>query len=90
MGSVILFGSLLVLAVAGTALIDRKRRDTFGEHWRRFAQSTSNIPFAAIAIGRNQLGAALREMGVIRPLIAVAVYAATFALHARVFGVPAG
>ena len=88
--SVILFGSLLVLAVAGTALIDRKRRDAFGEHWRRFAQSTSNIPFAAIISGRNQLGAALREIGIVRPLIAVVVYAAAFGLHARVFGVPAG
>src|SRR4026209_586189 len=88
--SVILFGSLLVLAVAGTALIDRKRRDAFGEHWRRFAQSTSNIPFAAIISGRNQLGAALREIGIVRPLIAVVVYAAAFGLHARVVGVPAG
>jgi uncharacterized membrane protein len=88
--SVILFGSLLVLAVGGTALIDRKRRDSFGEHWQRFALSTSNIPFAAIVSGRNQVGAALREIGIVRPLIAVAVYAAAFTMHARVFGVPAG
>jgi len=81
---------LLVLAVAGTALIDRKRRDAFGEHWRKFAHSTSNVPFAAIISGRNQLGAALREIGIVRPLIAVVVYAATFGLHARVFGMPAG
>ena len=90
LASVILFGSLLVLAVGGTALIDRKRRDSFGEHWQRFALSTSNIPFAAIVSGRNQLGAALRELGIVRPLIAVAIYAAVFSFHARLFGAPAG
>ncbi len=90
LASVILFGSLLVLAVGGTASIDRKRRLSFGENWQRFVLSTSNVPFAAIASGRNQLGAALREIGIVRPLIAVAIYAAAFVFHARIFGVPAG
>jgi uncharacterized membrane protein len=90
LASVILFGSLLILAVGGTASIDRKRRDSYGEHWRRFALSTSNVPFAAIVGGRNQLGAALREIGIVRPLIALAIYAVAFILHARIFGVPAG
>ena len=62
LASVILFGSLLVLAVGGT----------------RFVLSTSNIPFAAIVSGRNRLGAALREIGIVPPLIAVAIYTAAF------------
>ena len=45
--------------------------------------STSNLPFAAIAAGRNQLGPALREIGVLRPVVALAVYAVIFALHNR-------
>jgi uncharacterized membrane protein len=90
LASLILFGSLLLLALGGTASIDNKRRRIFGEHWHKFAQATSNVPFAAIASGRNQLGAALREIGVVRPLIAVLVFAALFLLHARLFGVPAG
>jgi uncharacterized membrane protein len=90
LASAVLFGSLLVLAVGGTASIDRKRRLTFGEHWEQFARETSNFPFAAIAAGRNQLGAALREMGVVRPVLAVAIYAAAFVFHARLFGAPAG
>jgi uncharacterized membrane protein len=90
LASFIVFGSLLVLAVGGTASIDRKRRRRFGEHWDRFALSTSNVPFAAIVNGRNQLGDALREIGVFRPLIAVVIYAAAFMFHARVFGVSAG
>lgn len=90
LASALLFGSLLLLAVGGTASIDRKRRRAFGEHWDRFAHATSNVPFAAIAGGRNQLGAALREIGLVRPLIAVAIFAAFLVFHARLFGVPAG
>ena len=90
LASLLLFGSLLVLSLGGTFSIDAKRRRGFGEHWEQFARATSNVPFAAIASGRNQLGAALREMGLVKPLIAAAVYVAFFLLHARLFGVPAG
>jgi uncharacterized membrane protein len=90
LASLVLFGSLLVLSVGGTASIDAKRRGGFGEHWAQFARLTSNVPFGAIVSGRNELGAALREIGLVKPLIAVAVYAAFFLLHARLFGVPAG
>lgn len=90
LASLVLFGSLFVLALGGTASIDKKRRDHFGEQWDTFALATSNVPFAAIASGRNQLGNALREIGIVRPLIAVAIYVAAFALHAQLFGMPAG
>jgi uncharacterized membrane protein len=83
LASLMLFGSLLVLAFAGTATIDAKRQRRFGAAWQAFAASTSNIPFAAIVAGRNQLGPALREIGVMRAVIAVAVYAAIFVLHGR-------
>lgn len=84
----ILFGSLLLLAVGGTASIDAKRRRAFGERWETFARQTSNVPFAAIVAGRNRLGPALREIGIVRPLVAIAVFAAVFALHGRLFGAP--
>lgn len=87
-GSSVLFGSLLLLAVGGTASIDAKRRRTFGERWEHFARETSNVPFAAIVAGRNRLGPALREIGVVRPLIAIAIFVAAFALHGRLFGAP--
>ena len=83
LASVILFGSLLVLALGGPAFIDAKRRRAFGEHWAQFAKVTSNIPFAAIAAGRNRLAPALREIGIWRPLAAAAVYAVAFYLHGR-------
>jgi uncharacterized membrane protein len=87
--SLVLFGSLLLLAAAGTASIDAKRRRNFGEQWERFARQTSNVPFAAILSGRNQLRPALREIGLVRPLAGVAVFIVLLLLHERLFGVPA-
>src|SRR2546429_8678386 len=51
--SVILSGSLLLLALGGTVAIDAKRRRKFGDAWTQFAQTTSSVPFAAILSGRN-------------------------------------
>jgi len=81
--SLALFGSLLLLSLAGTASIDAKLRRQRGDQWQQFAARTSAVPFAAIVAGRNQLGPALREIGIVRPLIAVGVYIAIFMLHGR-------
>jgi uncharacterized membrane protein len=81
--SLILFGTLLVLALLGTASIDAKRRRKFPERWPKFAQATSSVPFAAIARGGNRLTPALAEIGVGRLLAALALYAAAFYLHGR-------
>jgi uncharacterized membrane protein len=83
LASLILFGSLLLLSLGGTASIDAKKRRQLGETWRQFVARTSNIPFGAIAAGRNALGPALAEIGMVRLLIAVAVYAVIFVLHGR-------
>jgi len=81
--SLILFGSLLVLALGGTLAIDAKRQRNFGEQWIGFANVTSDIPFAAIAAGRNRLGPALAEIGIWRPVAAMLVYVVAFYLHGR-------
>ena len=88
LASLTLFGALFVLSLGGTALIDAKRSRIYGRDWQAFAASTSNVPFGAIAAGRNQLGPALREIGLVRPAIAIAVYALVLVLHGRVIGVP--
>ena len=88
LASVILFGSLLLLALGGTAAIDAKRRRKFGDGWTRFAQTTSSVPFAAILSGRNRIDSALSEIGIVRPLVAVLAYALIFYLHGRLFGAP--
>jgi uncharacterized membrane protein len=86
LASLILFGSLLLLALGGTAFIDAKRRRSFGDRWNAFAQATSNVPFAAIATGRNQLGPALREIGILRLGIATVAYVLVLIFHGRLFG----
>jgi uncharacterized membrane protein len=82
--SLILFGSLLLLAVAGTVSIDAKRRREFGPQWDRFAAATSNIPFVAISAGRNRL--ALGEIGFRRIVVAIALFALLLYAHSALFG----
>jgi uncharacterized membrane protein len=81
--SLILFATLLVLAIGGTGSIDAKRRRAFPERWPPFAQATSSVPFAAIARGANRLAPAVAEIGFGRLLAALALYALAFYLHGR-------
>ena len=84
---VVLFGSLLVLAIGGTTSIDAKRKRALGDKWNAFAAQTSNIPFAAILAGRQSLE--IGEIGWWRILLAVAIYAALLVGHPYAFGVRA-
>jgi len=52
--------------------------------WARFVALTSNIPFVAIARGRNRM--AWREIGWMRPVIRLLVFAAFLAAHSWLFG----
>ena len=81
------FGTLLVLASTGTLSIDLKRRRALGDDWKAFAEATSNVPFWAIATGRQRL--ALGEIGWWRPLVGVALYTLLILAHPHLFGVPA-
>jgi uncharacterized membrane protein len=53
--SLLLFGSLLVFALAGTAITDRRSRRRLGADWPAIAGSTSVLPFAAALSGRTRL-----------------------------------
>jgi uncharacterized membrane protein len=80
--SLIFFGGFFVLAALGTVLIDsRKRADP---DWAGFAAVTSNVPFVAIAQGRNRI--AWREIGWLRPLAGLAAFALFYYLHPMLFG----
>lgn len=83
--SLVLFGALLVLALAGTVSIDARRRAAHGEAWARFAAVTSNVPFLAIIQGRNSLQAG--EIGWWRAGVALLAYGAVLYWHAALFGV---
>jgi uncharacterized membrane protein len=82
--ALLLFGSLLLTAAIGTRDIDRKRLRTDPEGFRRYAALTSNVPFSAIASGRNRL--VLRELA--KPLvIGLLLAAVVLHFHRSWFGV---
>lgn len=85
--SLVLFGSMLVLAILGTTSIDAKRQRKLGAEWEAFAAQTSNIPFAAIVSGRQKLQVA--EIGWWRLLLALVVWLVLLVAHPYAFGVPA-
>jgi uncharacterized membrane protein len=85
--SLVLFGSLLALALFGTASIDAKRRRTLGGKWQAFVAQTSNVPFAAIAAGRQRLD--LGEIGWWRIVLGVLVWGALAWAHPYLFGAQA-
>jgi uncharacterized membrane protein len=85
--SLVLFGSLLLLALFGTASIDAKRRRALGSKWNAFAAQTSNIPFLAVIQGRQPLGLGLAEIGAWRVLAAVVVWIGLMLAHPFLFGV---
>jgi uncharacterized membrane protein len=85
--SIVLFGAMLALALFGTVSIDAKRRRALGKTWDAFAAQTSNVPFAAIAVGRQRLS--LSEIGWWRIALAVAIWAVLAWAHPFLFGVRA-
>ena len=70
------------IAGIGTLLMDYRKRAN--ADWTRFAAVTSNVPFVAIAQGRNRI--VWREIGWTRPLIGLAAFAAVFLAHGWLFG----
>lgn len=85
--SIVLFGSMLALAVFGTTSIDAKRRKALGDTYTAFTRQTSNIPFAAILTGKQKLK--LGEIGLWRLALGVAIWAAIMVGHQHAFGVAA-
>ncbi len=85
--SLVLFGTMLFLALTGTASIDAKRRRALGAKYDAFLAQTSNVPFAAIAAGRQKLS--LSEIGWWRIALAIGVWALLAWAHPYLFGVRA-
>jgi len=84
--SLLFFGSLAVVCLAGTGSIDAKRRGSLGaEIWDRFAQKTSIIPFGAILAGRSAWKPG--SIGWWRPASGAAAYALMLGGHAHIIGV---
>ncbi len=85
--TLVFFGAFLALALIGPRSIDAKRAKALGPLWESYVQKTSNVPFVAIAQGRNRLSIA--ELFDHRLLIALGVWAVFLIYHAKMFGLPA-
>jgi uncharacterized membrane protein len=83
--SIVFFGTFALLAMLGTFSIDEKKRKRLGDAWTGFAAKTSNLPFAAIFAGRNQLKTG--ELGWWRILLALVIFGGLFYGHLWLFGV---
>lgn len=86
LASTIFFATFFVLGAAGTRSIDAKVRRRHPAHWEAVAAQTSNLPFAAIAAGRNKFSPAEYfdwRFGAAAVLFAVLLY-----FHNDLFGVP--
>ncbi len=81
--AVMLFGALGLMVIFGARSIDRKGRARDPEAWERFEAVTSNVPFVAIARGRNTLR--LGEIGW-RLIVALALVALVAWAHPILFG----
>ena len=75
--------TLCATALRGTSSIDDKRRHTNKAEFARYAEVTSNVPFAAAIQGKNRL--VWSELWV-PALIAVLLMAVILRLHLRAFG----
>ncbi|MBI1260204.1 MAG: NnrU family protein [Rhizobiales bacterium] len=83
--AIIFFGTFAILTALGTVSIDAKKRKSMGESWKGFVAKTSNVPFAAILGGRNQLK--LGEFAIWRIALALIIFGGVFYGHLWMFGV---
>ena len=84
--SLVFFGAFALTAFAGMPSIDAKLAERYPDAWPGFVAKTSILPFGAIASGRNRL--ALKEIGLMPPLVGLLIWAALMHFHRGIFGVP--
>ena len=83
--SILLFGGMTVLALAGSYAQDIKKRLQLGAAWAAFAAQTSFLPFAAVAQWRARL--TVSDIGWWRIGLGLALYALLLVAHNWLFGV---
>lgn len=86
LASIILFGFLLALSLAGPPSLDAKSKRKLGvAEWAEQTAATSNLPFAAILAGRARLDMGGLGLPVLGGLM---LYAGLIGFHQPVIGVP--
>lgn len=85
MRSLLFFGSMGLLGLAGSMRQEVRKQEEFGKAWEQFASQTSHVPFLAILQGKAQLR--ITDLGGWRIMTAVLLWLATLYLHAHILGV---
>ena len=85
LSALVLTGAILATSLVGMPSLDAKYARRNPDRWPRFAAATSIVPFVAIAQGRNRL--VLREIGWLRPWLAIVLWGVLIALHPLAFDV---
>ncbi len=84
-----LFGYFLVLALFGTWPIDARRaRLIEAKRWCEVLQQTSNLPFGAVGRGDQNVAVALREIGLLVPMMALVAWGFMLLFHEPLIGLP--
>jgi len=76
--SIVLFGTLGLVALLGTLAMDAKKHALNDPKWQSFLDSTSNIPFVALLSGRTRL--ASHDINYLALGIGITLYAAIYPL----------
>lgn len=84
--TLILAGTIGLVSGLGMLAIDARRRRGADADWQAFYQTTSAIPFAAVASGRARL--ALGDLNWVAFAAGLALYAAFYWFHGTIAGVP--
>lgn len=84
--SLTLFGGIAVLALGGMPSIDAKMARRLGAAWAPIALTSSIVPFVAIVRGQNRV--VLGEIGWLRLLGGLALYALLILAHPWITGKP--
>jgi uncharacterized membrane protein len=77
--SVLMFGSIGTLGLAGAPMLDAKKAKHHGAEWSAFAGATSSVPFFAIVRGRQRL--VLSEIGWWRIALSMMLFFAALYAH---------
>lgn len=85
----LLYGTIALLGAIGSYVIDAKLLTRQPERAARYREVTSNLPLLAVVGGRQSLGKAFAEYGIMRVFVAAIVFSLSMSIHEWLFGVSA-
>ena len=83
--SLVLFGTISLLALSGMPVLDRRAAARLGPIWQTVEQATSVIPFLAVIQGRTTIR--WWEIGLVRAWFGGALYLIFLFIHGQLFGI---